>query len=212
MSASEDSVKCSKCSYRGPQSTFPQRTNLQYVKTCYKCQEKAAHRCASKRAPNTGDNSTGAQRRAGADASARHRGPAIQPVKGQAILEWSTALDLLAENKDQAFELDAFIAMTSPSAVEAFQGLEEGPDIAKKIAALVWDATQYRFIYKKLKQSTSAETVATYTFFCAQNDKEVTKTRLVENEHKRRACMKMDRFPCEGYLHVTVDSTSRETV
>ncbi|KAJ7731688.1 hypothetical protein DFH07DRAFT_968681 [Mycena maculata] len=55
--------------------------------------------------------------------------------------------------------------MTSSSAVEVFQGLEEGPDITKKIAALVWDATQYRFIYKKLKQSTSTETVATYTFF-----------------------------------------------
>ncbi|KAJ7453244.1 hypothetical protein B0H11DRAFT_1741318, partial [Mycena galericulata] len=102
--------------------------------------------------------------------------------------------------------------MTGPSAVEVFQGLEEGPEIAKKIAALVWDATQYRFIYKKLKRSTSTETVATYTFFCAQNDKEVTKTRLVDNEHKRRARMKMDRFPCKGYLHVTVDSASRETV
>ncbi|KAJ7498424.1 hypothetical protein B0H11DRAFT_1676365, partial [Mycena galericulata] len=84
--------------------------------------------------------------------------------------------------------------------------------IAKKIAALVWDATGYRFIYKKATKSRTSDRVVTYNFFCAQNAKEVTKTRLVDDERKRRARMKMDRFPCNGYLDVTADSDSRATV
>ncbi|KAJ7775663.1 hypothetical protein DFH07DRAFT_698554, partial [Mycena maculata] len=84
--------------------------------------------------------------------------------------------------------------------------------IAKKIAALVWGATGYHFIYKKATKSRTSDTVVTYTFYCAQNEKEVTKTRLVEDEHKRRARMKMDCFPCAGLLHVTVDSENQDTV
>ncbi|KAJ7475581.1 hypothetical protein B0H11DRAFT_1659368, partial [Mycena galericulata] len=84
--------------------------------------------------------------------------------------------------------------------------------IAKKIAALVWDATGYRFIYKKATKSRTSDRVVTYNFFCAQNAKEVTKTRLVDDKRKRRARMKMDRFPCNGYLDVTADSDSRATV
>ncbi|KAJ7509804.1 hypothetical protein B0H11DRAFT_1791272, partial [Mycena galericulata] len=101
--------------------------------------------------------------------------------------------------------------MSGPSAVDTFQDIEEGAEIAKKMASLVWAATEYRFVYKKKQQSKSAETVTTYTFHCAQNDKEVTKTRLVDDERKRRARMKMDRFPCEGYLHVTIDSATQGT-
>ncbi|KAJ7605827.1 hypothetical protein DFH06DRAFT_943878, partial [Mycena polygramma] len=90
------------------------------------------------------------------------------------------------------------------SARSEFEDVELGQETAKKIAALVWDATQYRFIYKKKTEGRSS-TASTYTFFCAQNENEVTKTRLTEDVQKRRARMKMDRFPCNGYLHVTVD-------
>ncbi|KAJ7466399.1 hypothetical protein FB451DRAFT_1561138 [Mycena latifolia] len=101
--------------------------------------------------------------------------------------------------------------MNGPSASEAFEDIEPGAEIAKQVAALVWDATGYRFVYKK-KISAGSSTVATYSYFCAQNEKEITKTRLIDDERKRRARMKMDRFPCNGWLHVTVDSADQSTV
>ncbi|KAJ7442849.1 hypothetical protein FB451DRAFT_1057229 [Mycena latifolia] len=102
--------------------------------------------------------------------------------------------------------------MNGPSASEAFEDIEPGAEIAKQVAAPVWDATGYRFVYKNKKSSAGSSTVATYSYFCAQNEKEITKTRLIDDERKRRARMKMDRFPCNGWLHVTVDSADQSTM
>ncbi|KAJ7810343.1 hypothetical protein B0H13DRAFT_1667537, partial [Mycena leptocephala] len=66
--------------------------------------------------------------------------------------------------------------------------------------------------YKKKTESRSSTAATTYTFFCAQNEKEETKMRLTDDLRKRRARMKMDRFPCNGYLHVTVNPNSPEIV
>ncbi|KAJ7200340.1 hypothetical protein GGX14DRAFT_372334, partial [Mycena pura] len=102
--------------------------------------------------------------------------------------------------------------MDGESARSAFQAVEPDHETAKKIAARVWDATQYRYIYKKKAESRSSTAATTYTFFCAQNEKEVTKTRLTDDLRKRRARMKMDRFACNGYLHVTVNPDIPETI
>ncbi|KAJ7689378.1 hypothetical protein B0H17DRAFT_1134965 [Mycena rosella] len=119
----------------------------------------------------------------------------MQPVKGRASLEWSESATLLAEHQDKAFELDTFIKMDGPSAMAAFEGVESGVDVAKKMVSLVWAATGYRFIDKKKKTSPASDTVITY------ND-----------EQKRQAQMKMDRFPCDGWLHITADSKNPATV
>ncbi|KAJ6521269.1 hypothetical protein DFH09DRAFT_939195, partial [Mycena vulgaris] len=86
--------------------------------------------------------------------------------------------------------------------------------IAKKVASLVWDVTGYRFVYKRKQASTTSasDNVVTYSCFCAQNDKEITKTRLTDEENKRCARMKMDRLPCNRWLHATVDSVNPSTV
>ncbi|KAJ7764521.1 hypothetical protein DFH07DRAFT_738309, partial [Mycena maculata] len=68
------------------------------------------------------------------------------------------------------------------------------------------------FSYKKKTESCSSAAIATYTFFCVQNEKEVTKTRLVDDTRKQRARMKMDCFPCNGYLHITVNSDNPDAV
>ncbi|KAJ7458659.1 hypothetical protein B0H11DRAFT_1681968, partial [Mycena galericulata] len=75
---------------------------------------------------------------------------------------------------------------------------------AKNIAKQVWDWTGYRFIYKKKETSKASDSTCTYTFFCAQNEQEVTKDKLIDDPKKRRARIKMDRFPCNGYLRITV--------
>ncbi|KAJ7195764.1 hypothetical protein GGX14DRAFT_376709, partial [Mycena pura] len=102
--------------------------------------------------------------------------------------------------------------MDGESARAVFQAVGHGDETAKKIATLVWDATQYRYIYKKKAESRSSTAATTYTFFCAQNEKEETKTRLTDDVRKRRARMKMDRFLCNGYLHVTVSPDNPETI
>ncbi|KAJ7726309.1 hypothetical protein DFH07DRAFT_758176 [Mycena maculata] len=81
---------------------------------------------------------------------------------------------------------------------------DDGAQTAKNVAARVWDWTGYRFIYKKKERSRSSEGTLTYTFFCAQNEKEVTKEKLHPDPRERRARIKMDRFPCNGYLRITV--------
>ncbi|KAJ7676538.1 hypothetical protein DFH06DRAFT_976739 [Mycena polygramma] len=95
--------------------------------------------------------------------------------------------------------------MVGESAVAAFVGRDSAKDIADTIAQRVWDTTGYRFIYKKSKKSTRSDSVKTYTYYCAQNDAEVKKADLHDNTRKRRARMKMDRFPCQGTLQITVD-------
>ncbi|KIJ91169.1 hypothetical protein K443DRAFT_48283, partial [Laccaria amethystina LaAM-08-1] len=83
-------------------------------------------------------------------------------------------------------------------------------EVAKKIACYVWDATGYRFNYKKRAKSRQDDAVATYSFYCAQLEGEATKQRLVDELGKRRVRMTMDWFPCEGWLIVTVDEANRD--
>ncbi|KAJ7205813.1 hypothetical protein GGX14DRAFT_367714, partial [Mycena pura] len=47
-------------------------------------------------------------------------------------------------------------------------------------------------------------------YYCAQNDHEVKKPKLHDDPRKRRARMTMSRFPCEGYLQITVDDNDLE--
>ncbi|KAJ7759006.1 hypothetical protein DFH07DRAFT_713342, partial [Mycena maculata] len=58
--------------------------------------------------------------------------------------------------------------------------------------------------YKKKERSRSLESTLTYTFFCAQNEEEVIKEKLHPDPRERRTRIKMDRFPCNGYLRITV--------
>lgn len=44
-----------------------------------------------------------------------------------------------------------------------------------------------------------------FTFYCAQLEGEQSKNALVEDKKKRRARMTMERYDCNGWLHVTVD-------
>src|SRR3954453_10999452 len=59
--------------------------------------------------------------------------------------------------------------------------------------------------YKKRQKNT-------YIFYCAQIEGEETLNKKVEDEAKRRARMKMDRFGCRGWLRITVDNNDLQTV
>jgi hypothetical protein len=58
-------------------------------------------------------------------------------------LSWEAFVTLLAENKDNAFELEAFVSVTTGPLTEAMTGLER----AKIVSQAVREATGYRFKY-----------------------------------------------------------------
>ncbi|KAJ7712913.1 hypothetical protein DFH07DRAFT_701026, partial [Mycena maculata] len=78
------------------------------------------------------------------------------------------------------------------------------------MAKSIWEISGYRFIYKKCKKSSSSDSVRTYTYYCAQNEGEVKKSDLHDDPQKRRARMKMDRFPCHGSLQITINEDDQQ--
>ncbi|KAF7344983.1 SWIM-type domain-containing protein [Mycena venus] len=203
-SDAELAVKCDRCPYRGPQSTFPQKKNLTYNKSCFACKKKQAEERAEKRASKNDANDTDEATRG------TRRAPPIQPTEGYTTLEWQECAALLDTHKNDAFELETFVSVLGESAKAAFDGLESGKDVADKMAQLVWNITGYRFIYKKSKKSSASDSVQTYTYYCAQNEDEVKKPQLHDEPQMHRARMKMSRFPCKGTLQITVDNNNLE--
>ncbi|KAF8220900.1 hypothetical protein L208DRAFT_1331139 [Tricholoma matsutake] len=59
--------------------------------------------------------------------------------------------------------------------------------------------------FKKKQKSCGNESVAVYTFCCAQLNGEQTKHRLKEDTRKRCAHMTMEHFNCDGWIHITLD-------
>lgn len=133
-------VKCSRCSYRGPQSTFPQKANLSYLKTCFVCKEKEATRRDEKRSDDASPTSHEIP------GGTTRRGPAPQPKQGHSTLEWNECISLIETHKNDAFELEAFVLMTGDSATTAFSGLGSGKAISDAIAQIIWGISGYRFM------------------------------------------------------------------
>ncbi|KAJ7694761.1 hypothetical protein B0H17DRAFT_931407, partial [Mycena rosella] len=56
------------------------------------------------------------------------------------------------------------------------------------------------------KSSSRVDTsIITYTFYCAQLKGEEAKHVKVDDTKKQRAQMKVDRFVCDGWLHITIN-------
>ncbi|KAJ6525808.1 hypothetical protein DFH09DRAFT_936512, partial [Mycena vulgaris] len=113
---------------------------------------------------------------------------------------------LLNSNKDSSFEIHTFAEIGD--VIKCTTGQECAVELSKR----VWEATGYRFNYKKKSTSRASTSVHTYTFHCAQLKGEETKNHLTQDPRKRRARMKMDRFNCDGWLHITADDTDTNIV
>ncbi|KAG6907485.1 hypothetical protein DXG01_008775 [Tephrocybe rancida] len=198
--ASSNLIKCSRCSFRAPQNAFPRRGVSQYLKTCTPCTEKNNKASKKRRNQESDDESdddpdTKRRRLLGKDTSTQ--GPPTMP--------WQSVVALLEENHNSAFELHAYAELDNGSDLS-------GLDLANKLSKDVWTATGYRFIYKKKRISKTNASATVYTYFCAQIKGEETKKRLTEDKSKRRARMCMERFDCDGWLHITVDTDDLTTI
>ncbi|KAF8884073.1 hypothetical protein CPB84DRAFT_1850789 [Gymnopilus junonius] len=103
------------------------------------------------------------------------KGPKARKSDIRMCLGWQEFLDLLAEHKLAAFELDAEIGL------EDFTQCTEDGDIStmvKLIADEVWKVTGYRFVYKKREKSQTSDHIKMFTFYCAQLHGEEAKQRL----------------------------------
>ncbi|KAJ7853715.1 hypothetical protein B0H14DRAFT_3450135 [Mycena olivaceomarginata] len=136
--------------------------------------------------------------------------PQFSLFKATPCWSGSIAQLFLRHTKNDAFELETFVAMTGESTMAAFGELKSGKDISNQIAQLLWDITGYRFIYKKSKKSSASNSVVSYSYYCVQNAAEVKKSQVNEDPRKRRARMKMCQFPCMGTLQITVDNDNLE--
>ena len=58
------------------------------------------------------------------------------------MLQWDSFISLLKDNKDEAFELHAFVELNQDT---PFSQLASGHDIAMAVARSVKDATGFRF-------------------------------------------------------------------
>lgn len=126
-----DLIKCSRCKFRGPQEEFPRRANLEYSKACGPCSQKKANDTAKKRRAKDEENGkqTRQRRTLGKDRSAG----------GRPSLDWETFIQLLSDNKNDAFELDAIVKLV------AFENSKTAAEIANDVAHEVREATGYRF-------------------------------------------------------------------
>ncbi|KAJ7575316.1 hypothetical protein C8J56DRAFT_750326, partial [Mycena floridula] len=90
--------------------------------------------------------------------------------------------------------------------------------IARRLARVVYETTDYRFItwlnmtrrYRNTEKRTSGN-ASTYVFFCAQLKGQETKQRLVDDPQKRRSRLMMERFDCNGWLRITMTDNDSTT-
>ncbi|KAJ7441818.1 hypothetical protein B0H11DRAFT_2348974 [Mycena galericulata] len=203
----------SRCKYVGPQSSYPRKTSLTYLKTCTGCTDKAAKECAEKRdARDANKENPSSEGTAG-----KRRGPTARAHEARPTLSWAEFSGLLEKHGKEVFELDAFVVLPAEEDDEAEIMADDGAETAKNIAKQVWDLTGHRFIYKKKKASAGSDTTHAFTFFCAQNNKEITKQKLTEDPKKRRAHetvgIRMTHFltHCE-YVDISMDEEIKNIV
>lgn len=136
--ASTEVIKCLRCPFKGTQSSFPQKRNMKFSKTCLNCLRITNAKMAEKRTkkhPQADKENT----ESSSDECQKGKRVAECPP----TLTWDKFLSLLAENKDHAFELEAFVRTSQdlPTAVKNTH------DRAFNIANGVKESTGFQFKY-----------------------------------------------------------------
>ena len=140
-------AKCSRCAYRGPQSSFLRKKNLAFLKTCHECTRGLLEKCAIQQETCHANLET---------PTVKKRTGLRPHESGQRLtLSWLETRKLLTEHKKEAFTLNVVLNLEQSDILEAIADLDDThsePDsvngiIARKIAMETWEATGYRFMY-----------------------------------------------------------------
>ncbi|CAK5267884.1 unnamed protein product [Mycena citricolor] len=188
---SDPVVKCSRCKYTGPQSSFPRLANFTYTKHCHDCAKIRKGR--------------GKKNTATTDTSERVRDTRGKDTSGEPMPQLSLAqcLSLLEKHRSDAFELHAQVNI-GKLAIPEGKG-RTAKTLASAFARSAWDSTGYRWNLRMHRPLTSDSATINSEFYCAQLEGEQTDNKLHEDESKQRARVKMTRYHCNGWLNVTIN-------
>ncbi|KAG9022921.1 hypothetical protein FS837_006091, partial [Tulasnella sp. UAMH 9824] len=190
-------VKCTNCSYEGPQDSFPQkRRGNGYVKTCTSCTQK-----------QDGYNAVSSAKRK----AKRHGTEGMEPDQAEKPcfelccrepVPWATLMSKLEAVKMQACKVDVFVDL-DPGHPTANTRKER----RRRAAVLVADirkATGFSFNCHEKTENSGAASV--FEYFCSQWDGRQTKPKVhTDDPDARRDREYMMRFPCGGCLRITID-------
>ncbi|KAJ7509246.1 hypothetical protein B0H11DRAFT_2427551 [Mycena galericulata] len=133
-SRADPNVRCSRCKYVGPQSSYPRKTNLTYLKTCTGCTDKVAKERAKKRDERDADKENPSSE----GTARKRRGPTARAHEARPTLSWAEFSGLLEKHGKEAFELDAFVMLPAEEDDEAEIMADDGAETAKNIAKRLW--------------------------------------------------------------------------
>ncbi|KAF5341558.1 hypothetical protein D9757_014563 [Collybiopsis confluens] len=209
-----DSIrKCSHCQYQGKVATFPKKKNLSYLKKCQDCHERDKATAQKRRVENASNNKENVQ-------------VVFQEIsEPQNNVDWhqfkailnkakSTSLDLnhIVDLEDLCFKVEADAEEYTEENKLKLEDREDKDKeklevgaVARHVARTVWSITDFRFIYKTTHNNKTDNNIKTFQFFCAQFDAEqATKSRLHPDVNKQRSRNNMQRYPCSGWLRITM--------
>ncbi|CAK5263800.1 unnamed protein product [Mycena citricolor] len=190
----EPLVKCTRCTFRGPQSAFPQLPSLQYTRHCHKCREK-----------NLKSRGAAKEKEPSASLRGKDNSGGILPK-----LSRETLLALIREHgSNKAFETECYLDLAE---INLRPEIACSPKaVADELARQVWEATGYRFVYKQKRPSRTNPSIVRFEYHCAQLEGEKTKNQLIADPKKRRARVTMDYFACNGWLNVIINELDLST-
>lgn len=130
-------IKCQRCKFRGLQTEFPRKANLQYLKTCASCTQKRNEAAETKRQEHGKKENTDIETRCplGKDKSA----------SGPPTLAWAEFIALLERYKESAFELHAAVVLDHETLDIPQESEDHCHVLAQHLAKAVWNATGFRF-------------------------------------------------------------------
>ncbi|KAF7978602.1 hypothetical protein HWV62_45332 [Athelia sp. TMB] len=187
--SSEGIQKCARCSYKGASTTFPIKKNGSgYTKTCQKC----ISNIQAAKDPNKENSAPSNNKAVPLDSE-----PPL-PSQPPSTVTLDQCLELISNNKNEAFELDVFVVLPEDmwrARGGGFHGF--GNAVRDKIA----EASDYHWNQKKTRRGAGSSVI---TYHCAQLEGDERKPRLHDDPKKRRGRVKMPRFNCGGSLLLTI--------
>ena len=144
--SSTEIIKCLRCPFKGPESSFPRKQNMRFSKTCLTCLEITNAKTAKKRALQAKKPLHTDKENMESGSDECRKGKSI--TKHPPTLTWDKFLSILTENKDHPFELHTFVKINqdSPTAVKTTH------DQAVDVANAVKQATGFQFKYVQYLQ------------------------------------------------------------
>ncbi|KAJ6611087.1 hypothetical protein B0H10DRAFT_1953368 [Mycena sp. CBHHK59/15] len=143
----DTNVRCSWCTYVGPQLLFPWKTNLMYLKHVRHVPKSWQRKRVEKHVERDGDKEDRCTQASGSVddlPKGNHHGLAVQTHEACPTLSWDVLSGLLEKHSKEAFELDVFIELPEKDETEMLAN--ESAQLARNIAKSVWDCTAYRFM------------------------------------------------------------------